>query len=141
MGFTDLFADVISSLGFAEVQAEAPPAEDNDSGNTDADQEDKPAEESSEDNEESSEDSEKQSEEGEAEEEEPEEEEEEEEAEDIKPKLEEGECYRPPLSSVSTGNAMLVCLSCNSQVQLVLFNSAHQCPNFLNRWTGNLTDD
>lgn len=66
MGLADLFADVISSLGFAEAQAEAPPAETQDN-------EEKPSEEPEQ-----------------AEESEPEEEEEQE-VEDVKPKLEEGE--------------------------------------------------
>ncbi|KAL2215838.1 ubiquinol-cytochrome C reductase hinge protein-domain-containing protein [Thermoascus aurantiacus ATCC 26904] len=67
MGLADLFADVISSLGFAEAQAEAPPAEET------QDNEEKPSEEPEQ-----------------AEESEPEEEEEQE-VEDVKPKLEE-EC-------------------------------------------------
>ncbi|EEQ85672.2 ubiquinol-cytochrome c reductase subunit 6 [Blastomyces dermatitidis ER-3] len=62
MGFVDMFTDLISSLPFAEAQAEAPPAEEPTAA-------DAPEEK----------------------EEEPEEEEEEEEVEDIKPKLEE-EC-------------------------------------------------
>ncbi|KAL2368074.1 hypothetical protein RJ035_007644 [Blastomyces gilchristii] len=61
MGFVDMFTDLISSLPFAEAQAEAPPAEEPTAA-------DAPEEK----------------------EEEPEEEEEEEEVEDIKPKLEEG---------------------------------------------------
>lgn len=78
MGLSDLFADVISSLGFAEAQAEAPPAEET-QDNTSAEAEEKPADEQP-------------AEEPAEEEEQSEpEEEEEEEVEDVKPKLEEGE--------------------------------------------------
>ncbi|CRG84766.1 ubiquinol-cytochrome c reductase subunit 6 [Talaromyces islandicus] len=105
MGLADLFSDVISSFGFTEAQAEAPPAEENDSNTAAADaeeQEEKPAEAeaSEETTEEAAEQPEEEAqaeaegEEAEAEEEEGEEEEEEaeeEEPEDIKPKLEE-EC-------------------------------------------------
>ncbi|KAL2000412.1 hypothetical protein VTN02DRAFT_3096 [Thermoascus thermophilus] len=77
MGLSELFADVISSLGFAEAQAEAPPAEET-QANTSAETEEKPADEQP-------------AEEPAEEEEQSEPEEEEEEVEDIKPKLEE-EC-------------------------------------------------
>jgi TATA-binding protein-associated factor Taf7 len=98
MGLSDFFSEVVSSLGFAEAQAEAPAQEpettqDESSDKTEASEstesesaEETPAEESSEEAPEEEEP------EAEAEEEEEEEEEEEdEEPEDIKPKLEEGE--------------------------------------------------
>ncbi|KAJ6004522.1 hypothetical protein N7499_000591 [Penicillium canescens] len=98
MGLSDFFSEVVSSLGFAEAQAEAPAQEpettqDESSDKTEASEstesesaEETPAEESSEEAPEEEEP------EAEAEEEEEEEEEEEdEEPEDVKPKLEE-EC-------------------------------------------------
>lgn len=99
MGLADLFSDVISSFGFTEAQAEAPPAEETTAAGTEEQEDSKPAEEASE---ETAEDAAEQPEEeaeaegeGEGEEaggeEEEEEEKEEEEPEDIKPKLEEGE--------------------------------------------------
>ncbi|KKA21721.1 Ubiquinol-cytochrome c reductase complex 17 kd protein [Rasamsonia emersonii CBS 393.64] len=88
MGLSELFSEMISSLGFAEAQAEAPPAEDTDSGSAEPEQEEKTASEEA-----GSEegDSEGASEEPEQEEEEEEPEEEEQEAVDPKPKLEQ-EC-------------------------------------------------
>ncbi|GAD97083.1 hypothetical protein TERG_07249 [Paecilomyces variotii No. 5] len=79
MGFSDLFADVISSLGFAEAQAEAPPAEE--TQNT----EEESTEEKSEETEEAEEQPEEED--GGEEEEEEEEEAEEEEPEDPMPRL------------------------------------------------------
>lgn len=70
MGLVDMFTDLISSLPFAEAQAEAPPAED--AAPVDDAEKEEPEEEQEE-----------------------EEEAEEEEVEDIKPKLEEGECGFP----------------------------------------------
>lgn len=84
MGFADFFTDVVSSLGFAEAQAEAPAADVETSTPQDAE----PAEKTEESTEESTE---TESAEETPEEEEAEEEEEEEEPEDIKPQLEEGE--------------------------------------------------
>ena len=86
MGFADFFTDVVSSLGFAEAQAEAPAADVETSTPQDAEPVEKTEESTEETPEEPSEEA---PEEEEAEEEE--EEEEEEEPEDIKPKLEEGE--------------------------------------------------
>lgn len=75
MGLSELFADFVSAVGFTEVQAEAPPAEEDTPAPTpENEEEDAPAEDAEE------------------EEAEEEEEEEEEEPEDIQPKLEEGEC-------------------------------------------------
>ena len=71
MGLSDLFSDIVSSMGFTEAHAEAPPAEDAEAG---ADAEKTPDEDPQED-----------------EPEEEEEEEEEEEPVDPKPALEEGE--------------------------------------------------
>lgn len=82
MGLSELFADFVSAVSFTEVQAEAPPAEENTPAPTpDTEEEEAPAEEAKE----------EEAEEEEEEAEEEEEEEEEEEVEDIKPKLEEGE--------------------------------------------------
>ncbi|KAJ5606099.1 hypothetical protein N7510_008880 [Penicillium lagena] len=100
MGLADFFSDVVSTLGFAEAQAEAPaqdvesssdaaePADKSDDAATDdsSEQAEDTPEESSEESEESEETEETEEGDGEAEEEE---EEEEEEPEDIKPKLEE----------------------------------------------------
>jgi len=97
MGLSELFSDVISSLGFAEAQAEAPPTDDKEessssSSSDDSEQDEKTesseGEESGDANEEGGEEEEAVE---QAEEEEEEEEPEEEEPEDIKPKLEE-EC-------------------------------------------------
>lgn len=75
MGLSELFADFVSAVGFTEVQAEAPPAEEDTPAPTpENEEEDAPAEEAEE------------------EEAEEEEEEEEEEPEDLQPKLQEGEC-------------------------------------------------
>jgi ubiquinol-cytochrome c reductase subunit 6 len=76
MGLSELFADVISSLGFAEAQAEAPPAEDTPESNGAEEEEKEPEEE----------------------EEAEEEEEEEEEPEDPMPRLVQGKwmsCFQP----------------------------------------------
>jgi ubiquinol-cytochrome c reductase subunit 6 len=75
MGLSDLWSDLLSTLSFSEVHAEAPAEE----------EEDTPAEEGKE--------KEEEAEEGGEVEEDAEEEEEEEEVEDIKPKLEEGELH------------------------------------------------
>jgi hypothetical protein len=96
MGFSDLFSDVIASLGFAEAQAEAPPADDKEEDSSDDSQQEEKTESS--DDGEQGDDSEQASEEGGEEGgeeeggEEEEAEEEEEEPEDLKPKLEEGTC-------------------------------------------------
>jgi hypothetical protein len=98
MGLVDLFSDMVASLGFAEAQAEAPPAEDvqdNDASSTDPDLEEKHGELAEETDAENAESPEEEAGEAEGEEEgaeeEGEEEPEPEEPEDPKPKLEEGE--------------------------------------------------
>jgi hypothetical protein len=96
MGLSELFSDVISSLGFAEAQAEAPPTDDKEESSSSSSSDDSEQDEKTESSEgvESGDANEEGGEEEEAveqtEEEEEEEEPEEEEPEDIKPKLEEG---------------------------------------------------
>ncbi|KAL9136406.1 MAG: hypothetical protein Q9175_002392 [Cornicularia normoerica] len=94
MGFSDIFSDFYSSIGFTELHAEAPPEEDNedDKGGDDKGEEKSDDDDNEEGGEEDGEEEGADDEGGDNEEEE-EEAEEEEEPEDIKPKLEE-ECAK-----------------------------------------------